>query len=51
MIYNLYQVNSDMSKTLLQDYSDLASAQAAMTDSSVTYSIEGWDGASATVLL
>lgn len=51
MNYRLYQVNADMSKTLLQTYPDLASAEAAMTDVSITYSIEAWDGCFATVIM
>ena len=51
MVYNLYSVQGDGSKVLLSAYADLSSAQAAMTDVSVTYSIEQWDGADVTVLV
>jgi len=50
MIYNLYQVNTDGSKTLISEYVSFVLAQAAQTDDSVTYSIEQWDGYFATVL-
>jgi hypothetical protein len=39
-MFNLFSVQEDGSKVLLASFSSLADAQAAMTDSSVTYSIE-----------
>lgn len=48
--FNLYSVQEDGSKVLLNKYSDLEAAQNAMTDTLITYSIEQWDGCFATVL-
>lgn len=51
MSFNLYSVQEDGSKVLLNLYSDLESAQLAMIDNALIYSIEQWDGCFATVLL
>lgn len=50
MIYKLYSVQEDGSKVLLGSYESLELAQAAQTDTSISYSIELWQGDFATVI-
>lgn len=50
MKFSLYSVQDDGSKVLLSGYDSLENAENAMTDNSITYSIEQWDGCFATIL-
>jgi len=49
MVYYLYSVQDDGSKILISEFQDLASAQTAIEDSG-KYSIEQWDGNTATII-
>ena len=50
-MYSLYQKNDDGSKILIDQFPNLAAAEAAMTNPMIVYSIEYFDGQDWSVIL